>query len=1113
LSRSALTVFLFVLFSFLLFSFPLFSFLAPPAAWASAATVLDSFDDVNGWTAEASHGARLDLARDAGPSGGALRLDFDLGDGGGYVIARKALPISLPANYAFAFQMRGETPPLVFEFKLVDRSGNNVWRHRRPDFTPPRAWEQMTLPKRRIDFAWGPVGGGDVTEIGHIELALASTPGVKGSLWIDDLRLETREPAARTGAPPLARASSSAPGHGPEWALDGDPASTWRSGDGEQSRGDSQRGAGSEPPRPDRDGAAAERQWLLLDLHERREYGGLVIEWDADDYATAYQIQVSDDGTTWTGVHRNAAGNGGRDYVPLPDAESRYIKLDLEQSSRGQGYAIRGVALQPFEFSASPNQFFETLARGATPGMFPKYFSGIQSYWTVVGVDGDEKEALVNEEGMIEVDDGTFSIEPFLHVDGRLVSWRSMRTTQALADGDLPIPSVTWQEDVVDAVGLQITTFAAGPAGRSILYADYAVQNRGAAPREIVLFLALRPFQVLPPWQSLNRVGGVAPIRTIEGGSAHESQAPAFRADTVLVNATKAIRSLTPPDGFGAATLEEGDITEFLARGVVPTRSQVTDPDGYASAALQYRLTLAPGAEGHVFLAIPFHDPHGADDIATGSDRGAAHVAAVLRATAETWRRMFDRVGIQVPPDAEPLVRTARTTLAYVLINRDGPAIKPGSRTYARSWIRDGAITAAALLDMGFPETVRDFIRWYAGYQQRDGKIPCCVDHRGADPVPEHDSAGEFIYTVAEYYRYTRDAGLVKAQWPVVVRAVEYMTALRRQRLTEEYTRPDRLPYFGLMPESISHEGYAARPVHSYWDDFWALRGFKDAASLAGVVGDQEHATSFAALRDAFQRDLYTSITRTMTLHRIDYIPASVELGDFDPSSTAIAISPGGELEHLPQPALTVTFDRYFEGVQQRRRDVGDPNSAYTPYELRNVGALVRMNQRQRALELLWGFVNDQRPRGWNQWPELLWQDPGVPKFIGDMPHTWVASSFVRAVRDLFVYERESDDTLVVAAGLSQSMVTTAPGVTVRRLPTYYGTLDLDIRRSDHQGAAQALTVRLGGDLTVPSGGFVIQPPADVPIQAVTVNGRSMDTFTAETATVRELPAEVVLQY
>ena len=31
--------------------------------------------------------------------------------------------------------------------------------------------------------------------------------------------------------------------------------------------------------------------------------------------------------------------------------------------------------------------------------------------------------------------------------------------------------------------------------------------------------------------------------------------------------------------------------------------------------------------------------------------------------------------------------------------------------------------------------------------------------------------------------------------------------------------------FFGLLPESISHEGYSSKPMHSYWDDFFALQG------------------------------------------------------------------------------------------------------------------------------------------------------------------------------------------------------------------------------------------------------------------------------------------------
>ena len=67
---------------------------------------------------------------------------------------------------------------------------------------------------------------------------------------------------------------------------------------------------------------------------------------------------------------------------------------------------------------------------------------------------------------------------------------------------------------------------------------------------------------------------------------------------------------------------------------------------------------------------------------------------------------------------------TFKTTAAHILINRDGPALCPGPRRYTRSWIRDGAIMGAALLRIGHPGAIRDFMRWYAGFQGDDGNIP-----------------------------------------------------------------------------------------------------------------------------------------------------------------------------------------------------------------------------------------------------------------------------------------------------------------------------------------------------------------------------------------------------
>src|SRR5690606_37617837 len=91
--------------------------------------------------------------------------------------------------------------------------------------------------------------------------------------------------------------------------------------------------------------------------------------------------------------------------------------------------------------------------------------SGQQLYWTIVGVDGDEKEALVSEDGALEPDVGSFSLEPFLYHDGRLLTWADARSIeQSLEEDALPIPSV--RRDHGD-LALTTTSWADGEPGSS----------------------------------------------------------------------------------------------------------------------------------------------------------------------------------------------------------------------------------------------------------------------------------------------------------------------------------------------------------------------------------------------------------------------------------------------------------------------------------------------------------------------------------------------------------------------------------------------------------------------------------------------------------------------
>jgi hypothetical protein len=775
----------------------------------------------------------------------------------------------------------------------------------------------------------------------------------------------------------------------------------------------------------------------------------------------------------------------------MPETEARYVRLELLRSSRGQGYGIREVEVKPLAWSASRNDFFAAVARDAPRGSYPRYLLGEQSYWTITGVDADSVEALVSENGMVETGKARFSLEPFLASEGRLVTWADARHTQSLEHDYLPIPSVRRE---AGALALTVTAFAAGAPGASTLWVRYRVQNLGASSATPTLYVALRPFQVNPSAQFLNGSGGAATVRDV-----------AYDGRTVTVDG-RSVVPLTAPTEFGAATFDQGNVVDALRRGTLPASRVVHDPFGVASAALSYPLNLAAAGARDVWIAVPMEP--GAPTPAANQSPEAAHSLgeAKLAEMARAWETRLNRVRIELPPSGRHLANVIRSNLAFILINRDGRSIQPGSRSYERSWIRDGSLTSAALLRLGHADDVRDFASWYAGFQYPSGKVPCCVDRRGADPVPENDSHGELIYLLAEYARHSGDRAFLEREWPHVQSAVAFIDSLRRSRMTAEYQTPAKRAFYGLLPESISHEGYSAKAMHSYWDDFFALRGLKDAAWIAAELHKPE-ASAYARLRDDFQRDLVASFRATMARHSIDYLPGSVELGDFDATSTTVGVVPGGAERALPHPALERTFEKYYESFVARR-DGRAAWDAYTPYELRTVGTMLRLGRKDRAHALLDWFLEGQRPAPWNAWAEVVWHDSLATKFIGDLPHTWVGSDFIRSVLDFFAYEREDDGALVVGAGIPAAWVTEAPGVSVRGLSTWYGPLSFTMRAT-----GDVIRVRFEPGLRTPPGGIILRSPLDRPIRTAMVDGRRVAVSDGAEVRLRAVPRTVELRY
>ena len=282
-----------------------------------------------------------------------------------------------------------------------------------------------------------------------------------------------------------------------------------------------------------------------------------------------------------------------RDYLYMPESDARFLRIVLKSPENKNGYGIRDISIKPLEWAATENDFFFAIAKDAPRGSYPRPFLSEQSYWTVIGVDRDSAEALINEEGMIEVGRGQFSIEPFLFTDGKLVTWNDATTSVASNPEALPLPQVTWSTKDLD---LTINAFAGGPADSSVLYARYRIANTSKKYKRLILYLAIRPFQVNPPWQFLNLPGGVARVDSIS-----------LQGSTVRVTGNKFVRSLNSPSGFGAVTFDEGNIVDWLRAGKLPSTIAVTDPSGHASAAFAYELELGPRATSLSRFTSPRH--------------------------------------------------------------------------------------------------------------------------------------------------------------------------------------------------------------------------------------------------------------------------------------------------------------------------------------------------------------------------------------------------------------------------------------------------------------------------------------------------------------------------
>jgi hypothetical protein len=758
---------------------------------------------------------------------------------------------------------------------------------------------------------------------------------------------------------------------------------------------------------------------VTVDLGYSRYPLGALIEW-GEAHGTVFSMHLSDDGQTFRELGRIETGDGGSDSFWWRSTTGRFLRLTVHEASSPEGAVVNELKLRILNKDRMPIGRLERAASAGRGDLYPQSLLGRQVYWTALGEVDHEEEALFDEYGNLKPRRGFGQITPLLRLGGDLFGAPAGDAIrQSLAEGSLPVPTVTWSAGDVE---LRVTAFARD--GQALV--EYRVGNPSGATRSGALVLVARPVQINPYWQH----GGHANIGAIS-----------LDGRLLSVNDQAYAAFSSEPSVASIAEFDEGDVTRLIEKGPHPTARSLRSESGLLSAACEFAFSLSPGDSAAFIVSSPMRDQV--------TPRADVDFDACRDEVVRAWR---DELGPRrITVGDEEVSDTVEAQTALILVNATQFAFRPGPRNYDRVWIRDGSSQALALLWAGLIEEAKSYVLWYSERIYPNGLAPPILNidgaiNRGYGSDIEFDAQGEFVGIAAEVFRISRDRAFLEAIFEPVLRATRFIGELRARAaaLHGPETR-----FRGLLAPSISHEGYS-KPSYSYWDNFFASSALRNCEYLAREIGDIAVAEQLRAEGETFAADLARSIRLTAEALGRGAIPGSADREDVDPTSTSIAFEPCRVEDVLPSEFLAKTYDI----AADRAKRFADPDfkENYTPYSLRDLNAFVSLGRFEDAFRLLRVMLAGRRPRGWRHWAEVVWGEPRVPEYIGDMPHTWIGAEFATAIRRMLL--RENGAVLELFRAVPDEWWR-GDGIRLRDLPTAFGIVNLKAERDESRAIVE----------------------------------------------------------
>jgi len=480
-----------------------------------------------------------------------------------------------------------------------------------------------------------------------------------------------------------------------------------------------------------------------------------------------------------------------------------------------------------------------------------------------------------------------------------------------------------------------------------------------------------------------------------------------------------------------------------------PARVKIEQWGKDRSAVDTLSWSLAPGASATGAVRIPFAP------VADPSAFAREDPKLWLDRTAGYWRALMARAArIEVP------CRKAADTLlaAHVcqLIANDHGELRGGEGFYDQFYIRDGGYQIMELEEAGLGDAARKAVDAYLTRQRPDGRFETQKN--------QWDANGQALWVLWQYAKITGDRTWLDRAYPQMRRAADWIREARCRA-------PADSPLAGLLPVAPADGEYLWDGKHHIVGyDLWNLRGLLCTADAARMLGKTDEAAELTREAESYRAAIDAAWKRLGLAH----FPPSWEKDGTHWGNTE-TLWPT-ELFASDDPRVTATIHHarhehgggFIEGTIQwlGRPAIHPYMSAYT-----TMASLIQGHDEQVVEDFYWYLLHSTAAHAF---PEGIFQKRRFA-WSHTIPHVTGASNYALLLRHMLVHERA--DELHLLPAVSDWWLEPGREIHVRRAPTHFGPMDLDVR-----GAAAGVEVRLNPPQREPPRRIVLHLPRSRPL-------------------------------